>query len=308
MNKEKTETSSLQHAFRDASRKIKTLDPRYFKISFKSDNNPEKEIRTVHADLCNRQKNYFPIKISCKRNVYYIEFIIGKREYFSLKKYLSSEQKNLVNKNKDILNDVANAISASFSDKKTKKDTPINLEVRDMTKIDRRYNDAFNYEKMGKLFAIPKIALPQLKSAVYERMFFAQKNFSSFVTLTTEKKADALAIASVFTSFDIGYKFGMPLLPKNMEMWQQIFNGGSELKKFQAKINDYTILDLYLTTLFPQMDFAEKEVLLSNFNFYIKSLRTGELGNVLPKTILENMDLAEDEVDKKIKSIGLIFD
>ena len=299
MDKNKGKPDALKKCLRESMDEIRGLHPRKIDVVFESMD--LRKIREAHSKYAKKAKSYFPINIVGMKNGSNVTFFVDDHDVKKIEEYASGAN------DCEELKDLAYALRYSSLEKEMGKDHKMNISAISLKSLDRRFGDLFRYAALSELIECQEgIPDSTICVSIKERATYAYKMTLSYFTITQQGSMDGLGLAMFHAALDIGYGFGLPILPLRSEIWMEKLGMRYGFPELAMKTYDFIAFDNYLTSFFPNMSLENREELQSNFEERMLELRSHS-DMKIPKHILEQIGMKDDEVKKRINEVGLVF-
>lgn len=262
------------------------------------------ELRTAHATLCKNGKVYFPLSFRDGGQVT-VRFVI---DHGTLEMLESSDDATEASEGaRSLFTRLVPAVKAAMGATCQGHDDS-GATVSSLDQLDGTYHAINDVRALSSLIdTVPGIDDAHVSAVVRERMRMARSMLCSFAALSAEGRIDAYAVGFLYGSFEIGTRYGMPVLPKRPDAWQEALGLPEGFDEVADRSYRYYLLDAYLSLLFPGMGLEVQEELFSDFESYVSAIEDKTFGDTVSETVLEHLDMTPKEVNERVAKLESLY-
>lgn len=262
------------------------------------------ELRTAHATLCKNGKAYFPLSFRDGVQAT-VRFVIdhGTLEMLESSDDVTGASEGARSFFARLVPTAKAAMGATYQGHDDSGTT-----VTPLDQLDDTYHAINDVRALSSLIdTVPGIDDAHVSAVVRERMRMARSMLCSFATLSAKGRIDAYAVGFLYGSFEIGTRYGMPVLPKRPDAWQEALGLPERFAEVADRSYRYYLLDAYLSLLFPGMGLEVQEELFSDFETYVSAIEEKTFGDTVSETVLEHLDMTPKEVNERVAKLESLY-
>jgi hypothetical protein len=262
------------------------------------------DVRVVHASLCKEKKVYFPLSFRGSEQVL-LRFVIDHPTLAAVETYEfeADAPDETISFFSSLIPPIKEAMGATFQGRDGG-----DVVTYPLDQLDGSYHMLRDTQTLATLIdTVPGLDDMHVSSVVRERMRMARSMLSSYVTLAAREGVDMYTLGFIYGSFEIGTRYGMPILPKRPDAWQEAFGLPDAFSDIAARSYRYFLLDAYLSLLFPGMGLEMQEMLFSEFETYLAAIDDKTFGDVVPDEMLEHLDMTPREINKRVSKLESLY-
>ncbi|MBN1786299.1 MAG: hypothetical protein JW825_04860 [Candidatus Methanofastidiosa archaeon] len=290
--------------FRNCLKKVigdlKGFQPRRIDISFKRMAD-ESIIRASHERCLRAIKAYIPIRIAHSGGYLTASFFIDNDIMGRLDSVKDLECLTGIPK------DMIYSLRLSFVDGSIENDL-WSIRSKPLEAIDASINLMYSPDALKELVDHPlTLPLSALCVSLEERMRYAYRTLLSFLTVSGQGRIDGMGLAMLHSSLEAGFMLGLPMAPKSVSSWIERFGLDAGFNKLVEDSYDFIMFENYLTSMFPELPLAERDLLQANYKGYMNDLKENRFDKTIPKRVLDALGIGRDDVRERKRRIDHLY-
>lgn len=262
------------------------------------------ELRAAHATLCKNGKAYFPLSFRDGGQIT-VRFVIdhGTLEMLEFNENAAGAPEGA----RSFFTRLVPAAKAAMGATRQGRDDS-GATISSLDQLDGTYHAINDVRALSSLIdTVPGIDDAHVSAVVRERMRMARSMLCSFATLSAKGRIDTYAVGFLYGSFEIGTRYGMPVLPKRPDAWQEALGLPEGFDDVADRSYRYYLLDAYISLLFPGMGLEIQEELFSDFETYMSAIEDKTFGDTVSETVLEHLDMTPKEVNERVAKLESLY-